>query len=91
MPTGHVAQTTTDPKGNITTKVYDRAGRLWQVRCGADTTTYSYFDNGNLQSIAYPNGVTTHYTYYANNWLHTVAEGVGSRTGAPLAGYISRF
>ena len=62
---------TTDPKGNTTEEEYDRAGRLCRVRSGSDTTTYSYFANGNRASMAYPNGVVAEYTYYADNHLMT--------------------
>jgi len=74
MPSNCVGETTTDPKGNVSTKVYDRAGRLYQIKVGDDTTTYEYFDNGNLQKLTYPNGLTAEYTYYADNRLHTLAN-----------------
>jgi YD repeat-containing protein len=78
MPTGHLGETTTDPKGNTVTKVYDRNGRPYQVKSGADTTTYAYFANGNRQSMTYPNGVVAQYTYYADNRLHTLANKHGN-------------
>jgi RHS repeat-associated protein len=81
---GYLAQTTTDPKGNSTTKVYDPKGRLYQVRSGAAATTYTYYANGNRKSMTYPNGVIAEYTYYADNRLHTLAN---SRGGA----YLSTF
>jgi RHS repeat-associated core domain len=78
VPANFYGETTTDPKGNATTKIYDRAGRLYQVKNGSDTTTYAYFPNGNRQSVTYPNGVVTQYTYYADNRLHTMANKKGS-------------
>ena len=36
---GHLAQTTTDPKGNTTTKAYDKAGRL----CDSAAIPYDLF------------------------------------------------
>ena len=74
MPTGCTGEITTDSKGNSNTKTYDRAGRLYQVVSGSDTTTYEYYDNGNRESLTYPNGLTAEYTYYADNSLHTLAN-----------------
>ena len=74
MPTGCTGEITTDSKGNSNTKIYDRAGRLYQVVSGSDTTTYAYYDNGNRESLTYPNGLTAEYTYYADNSLHTLAN-----------------
>ncbi len=71
---GEVAETTTDPKGNITTKVYDRAGRLKEVRTENGTTTYTYYDNGAKQSVVYPDGSREVYTYYPDNTLHTLTN-----------------
>jgi len=71
-------QITTDPKGNVSTSVYDRVGRLYQVIADSVTTSYTYFDNGTRESITYPNGLTAEYTYYANNKLHTLANKNGS-------------
>jgi len=78
LPGGHLGLVITDPKGNMTEEEYDRAGRLHQVRSGSDTTTYSYFANGNRKSMAYPNGVVAEYTYYADNRLHTLANKKGN-------------
>jgi len=75
---GHLGLKITDPKGNITEEEYDRAGRLYRVRSGADTTEYTYFANGNRKSMAYPNGVVAEYTYYADNRLHTLANKKGN-------------
>jgi len=81
IPAGFVAERTTDPKGNITLRVYDRAGRLHQVRDGnAVVATYTYFANGNRRSVEYANGAITEYTYYANNMLHTLVNRRGMLT-----------
>lgn len=74
MPEGCVGEITTDSKGNVNTKIFDKAGRLYQVTAGGDTTTYTYYDNGNRQLLTYPNGITAEYTYYADNRLHTLAN-----------------
>ncbi|MEL4106285.1 kelch repeat-containing protein [Oscillospiraceae bacterium WX1] len=74
IPTGCIGEVTTDGKGNVNTKIFDKAGRLSQIKVGSATTTYAYFDNGNRQSLTYPNGLTAEYTYYADNRLHTLAN-----------------
>ncbi len=43
---GFTAEKSTDPKGNKTVKIYDRAGRLSSVTADGKTTTYEYYDNG---------------------------------------------
>ncbi|MBC2581762.1 S8 family serine peptidase [Clostridium sp. DJ247] len=73
---GVIAETSIDPKGNKTTKVYDAAGRIKYVLDGdissSNITTYSYYDNGSVQSIVYPNGTREEYTYYNDNLLKTL-------------------
>ncbi len=78
MPINCYGEVTTDAKGNVNTKVYDRADRLYQVKVGSEVTTYSYNANGSLDTLTYPNGVTCVYTYYANNLLHTLSNNNGS-------------
>ena len=71
---GCTAEASTDPKDNTTTKIYDRAGRLWKVTANNRTTTYSYYDNGSRQGVAYPDGSREDYTYYKNNLLWTLTN-----------------
>ncbi|NLN48155.1 MAG: RHS repeat protein, partial [Clostridiales bacterium] len=63
---GETAERTTDPKGNVTTKIYDRAGRLKAVIDGdissTDITTYEYYANGSRLSVTYPTGIKEEYT-----------------------------
>jgi len=70
---GCVAEKSTDPKGNITTKIFDRAGRLSSVIDGTisskQKTIYEYYDNGNTKSVTYPTGIKEEYTYYPDNTL----------------------
>ena len=72
---GYLAEKSTDPKGNMTTKVYDNAGRLKYVVDGDEKSTvyteYNYYANGNRESVVYPNGSKEVYTYYKNNLLWT--------------------
>ena len=72
MATGCRAETGEDPSGNITQKIYDRNGRLWQVTADGDTTTYSYYDNGSVLSVVYPDGASETYTYFDDNSLETL-------------------
>ncbi|MGE5579276.1 MAG: S8 family serine peptidase [Bacillota bacterium] len=71
---GETAETSTDPKGNLTTRIYDRAGRLRQVIADGQATTYVYYPDGRRQSVLYPNGAREDYTYYANGLLHTLTN-----------------
>ncbi|MEN6314097.1 MAG: RHS repeat-associated core domain-containing protein [Clostridiaceae bacterium] len=74
VDTGCVKETSLDPKGNLTEKVYDRAGRLWIVTTDGKTTVYSYYDNGSRQSAAYQDGSREDYTYFADNLLCTLTN-----------------
>jgi RHS repeat-associated protein len=58
--------------GRVTVNVFDKVGRLYQVKDGADITTYTYYPNGNLQTETLPNGITANYTYFNNNKLKTL-------------------
>ncbi len=69
---GYSRESSIDPKGNVTDKVYDRAGRLSKVIAGTDVSIYTYYDNGNRESIVYSNGAREEYTYYANNQMETL-------------------
>lgn len=72
---GYVSEVTTDAKGNVTTKVYDRVGRISEVKNGANqVATYQYYDNGNQKSVIYQAGAREDYTYYKNNLLNTLVN-----------------
>lgn len=63
-----------DPYGNITTKVYDKAGRLKNVidgdaSSGTLCATYEYNPNGSRRSLTYENGSKAEYTYWENGLL----------------------
>ena len=78
LTAGHVGSSTTDPKSNTVTRIYDKAGRLHQVKDGSViTATYTYYDNGNLQKLQYP-ASSEEYTYYPNNRMHTLVNKIGS-------------
>jgi RHS repeat-associated protein len=71
---GRYYETTTDPKVNATTKVYDKAGRLLKVISGGKTTTYEYYDNGSQKKVIYPDGSTEEYTYYADGLIMSLTN-----------------
>ncbi|MTI58360.1 S8 family serine peptidase, partial [Geosporobacter ferrireducens] len=60
---GEVKSTLTDPKGNTTTKTFDKAGRLKTVENKGEVTRYSYNDNGGRKEIFYPSGTKETYQY----------------------------
>lgn len=63
---GYIEQTT-DPKGNVTKKTYDKEGRLIKVAVGEEITSYEYYRNGRQFKVTYPNQTTESYYYDANN------------------------
>jgi RHS repeat-associated protein len=71
---GEYAERTTDPKGNVTLKTYDRVGRLSKVTADGRTTQYEYYNNGNRRSVRYPDGTTETYTYDKNNRITGLAN-----------------
>jgi len=71
---GCSAESTVDPKGNVTVKVYDRVGRLIYVLADSMTTSYAYYDDGSLQSVVYGNGSREDYTYTADKLLKTLVN-----------------
>jgi len=85
LPAGHVADTTTDPKGNVTLREYDRTGRLARVTDTAEDLTthmvqYTYNDNGSVASVLYPDGAREDYTYTAGNLLETLTNTLSDGT-----------
>ena len=75
---GHVAEKSTDPKGNVTVKEYDKAGRLYTVK-GSEIelqAIYDYYQNGAAKSVTYPDGSKAEYDYYRNNLLKTLENTV---------------
>ncbi len=67
-------ETATDPKGNVTKKVYDKAGRLVKVQEGTNATAYDYYDNGSREMVTYPGGSKEVYTYYADGLIKTLTN-----------------
>lgn len=78
---GFSAETTTDPKGNTTTKITNQVGQLYQVKNeNIEIATYYYNGNGSCRSVSYHGGAREEYTYYANNLLKTITNEIHGRT-----------
>jgi RHS repeat-associated protein len=80
IPVGQVAEIDTDPKGNATTQVFDKAGRMISVTAGGNTTTYTYYDNGSKKTVLYPGGNYEEYAYYADGLLKTLVNKKANQT-----------
>jgi YD repeat-containing protein len=63
---GKYSETTTDSKGNVVKKVFDKAGRLVNVIADDDTTTYTYYADGSRKAVIYGSGAREDYTYFAD-------------------------
>ncbi len=74
MSPGFTAETTTDPKSNVTQKIYDKTGRMTSVVNGSMTTTYSYYNDGSKHLTTYAGGATEEYTYTPDNLLYTLVN-----------------
>ncbi|MCX7747309.1 MAG: S8 family serine peptidase [Clostridia bacterium] len=74
VPQGYYGEVSTDPKGNSTTKVYDKVGRIHSVKANEKTTTYAYYDNGSRKSVVYPDGSKGVYTYFDNNLIESLTN-----------------
>ena len=74
METGCWAETTADPKGNVTKKEFDRTGRLKAVTADGKTTVCTYFDNGARQSVSYSDGSGEEYTYTPDGLLQALTN-----------------
>jgi len=71
---GEYSERTTDPKGNITLKTYDKVGRLSKITADGRTTQYEYYNNGNRRSVRYPDGTTETYTYDKDNRITSLVN-----------------
>ena len=78
LNTGFVGESTTID-GRVTTRVFDKAGRIAQVKDGSLITSYEYYNNGSLKKQTLPIGVTSEYTYYKNNRLDTLQNKKGTQ------------
>lgn len=72
LPAGYHAEKTTDPLGESTTKVYDKANRLGQVNDAGETIYFEYYDNGSRKSVTYPDGSKEGYLHLKNCLNYTI-------------------
>lgn len=86
---GMVGEKSFDPNGNITLKVYDRAGRMVRVISDSGATTYEYYPNGNKMNVVYPDGARADYSYYPNSKLATLTNRLGD--GSILESYSYQY
>ena len=71
---GLYSETAEDFKHNLTKKVYDKAGRLYEVISGKKTTTYEYYGNGSRKTVTYSDGAKEEYTYYKDGLNKTLTN-----------------
>ncbi|WP_049756829.1 RHS repeat protein [Ruminiclostridium cellulolyticum] len=67
-------ETTEDFKHNLTKKVYDKVGRLYEVISEGKTTTYEYYGNGSRKTVTYSDGAKEEYTYYKDGLNKTLTN-----------------
>ena len=77
---GEVAEKTTDPKQNVTTKTYDNNNRLSGVKSAEQATaaTYEYYANGAQKKLTNPDGSTAEFAYYADGTLQSLTNKTAS-------------
>jgi len=82
-----VAETSKDSQNNLTSKVYDKKGRLKYVIDGdfasetnqylisqSTATKYEYYLDGSVHFVTYPSGAKEEYTYYYDGLLNTLTN-----------------
>ncbi|WP_278244411.1 RHS repeat-associated core domain-containing protein [Clostridium sp. BNL1100] len=67
-------ETAEDFKHDLTKKVYDKAGRLYEVISDGKTTTYEYYGNGSRKTVTYSDGAKEEYTYYKDGLNKTLTN-----------------
>jgi RHS repeat-associated protein len=83
--------TITDPNGVVTTLAYDARQRLTSTQVGTETTGYSYWPIGLLETVTLPDSSTISYTYdgahrlteitdSAGNYINYTLDALGNRT-----------
>lgn len=71
---GVYAESSIDPKGNITIKEFDKAGRLVAVIADEKITKYQYNSNGSKSGVIYPDGSRAEFTYAKNGNNQTITN-----------------
>ena len=90
---GLTAETSIDQKNNITTKVYDKAGRLAFVKNGDINTEniakYEYYKNGAAKSVIYAGGAREDYKYYKDGRLESLVN--KDNSGTEIESYVYTY
>ena len=68
----------TDPNGVVTTLTYDARQRVLSRQIGTETTSYSYYPTGLLETVTLPDSSTVTYTYDGAHRLTTITDGLGN-------------
>lgn len=71
---GGYSEKSTDPKNNVTDKIYDKVGRLAEVVEGGNSTGFEYYTNGSRKSVEYPDGSREDYTYFKDGLLKSLVN-----------------
>jgi RHS repeat-associated protein len=72
--------TITDPNGVVTTLTYDTRLRLKSRQAGTETTGYSYYPTGLLQTVTLPDSSSITYGYDGAHRLTDITDGLGNHT-----------
>jgi RHS repeat-associated protein len=70
--------TITDPNGVVTTLSYDLRQRLLSRQIGTETTGYTYYPTGLLETVTLSDSSTITYTYDAAHRLTKITDGAGN-------------
>jgi len=70
--TGNVISIINSVTGDITLYDYNMVGQLENVSFNGNKVEYSYYDDGLIDQINYPNGVSTNYIYDTRNFVEEI-------------------
>ena len=70
--------TITDPNGVVTTLTYDQRERITSSQVGTETTGYSYYPTGLLETVILPDSSTVTYSYDGAHRLNKITDGTGN-------------
>jgi RHS repeat-associated protein len=71
--------TITDPNGIVTTLTYNTRQRLTSRSTAGETTSFSYYPTGLLQTVTLPDNSTLTYTYDGAHRLTQISDGLGNK------------
>ena len=71
--------TITDPNGVLNTLAYDARQRLKSRSIAGETTTFSYYPTGLLETVTLPDNSTLTYAYDGAHRLKQISDGLGNK------------